>query len=104
VHGKNRAEAIAKMKQAIDDYRVEGVKTTLGFGRYVMEHPAFVSGQFDTKFVDKYYKPGLLDADEAMVAAIVATQIYRERHNRFCHKEEGNLQRRSKWGMRRESS
>jgi acetyl-CoA carboxylase, biotin carboxylase subunit len=103
VHGKNRSEAIAKMKQAISEYSIEGVKTTLGFGRFVMDHPAFISGQFDTKFVDKYYKPGLLDAGEAMVAAIVATQIYRERHNRFCHKEKGNLHRRSKWGMRRES-
>ena len=101
VHGRNRAEAIARMKEAIGDYKVEGVKTTLGFGMFVMEHPAFISGQFDTRFVDKYYHPGKLDEDEAMVAAMVATLIYRERHDRFCHREPGNLSRRSKWKMNR---
>lgn len=39
------------MKQAIADYKIEGFATTLPFGTFVMDHPAFVSAQFDTHFV-----------------------------------------------------
>lgn len=51
VFGKDRKEAIERMIRAIDDYRITGVNTTLGFCRFVMGHEAFVSGKFDTHFV-----------------------------------------------------
>ncbi|MBK9335682.1 MAG: acetyl-CoA carboxylase biotin carboxylase subunit [Lewinellaceae bacterium] len=57
VHGKTRAEAIQKMKEAIAAYEIEGVATTLPFGRFVMDHPAFVSADFDTNFIKNYYTP-----------------------------------------------
>ncbi|HSN61963.1 MAG TPA: acetyl-CoA carboxylase biotin carboxylase subunit, partial [Ferruginibacter sp.] len=57
VHGKTRTEAIQKMLQAIKDYKIEGVATTLPFGTFVFEHEAFFSGNFDTNFVKKYYTP-----------------------------------------------
>jgi len=55
VKGRDRAEAIEFMRQAIKDYRIEGVRTTLDFGLFVMEHEAFKTGNFDTGFVDKYW-------------------------------------------------
>jgi len=55
VKGRDRAEAIEYMRQAIKAYRIEGVKTTLDFGLFVMEHEAFKSGNFDTGFVGKYW-------------------------------------------------
>ena len=61
VHGANRTEAIDKMKRAIREFKIKGVKTTLDFGLFVLNHPAFVSGQFDTGFVDKFYKPEMLN-------------------------------------------
>ena len=60
VHGANRTEAIAKMKRAIDEFRLEGLNTTLSFGRFVMDHPAFVDGSFDTHFVPRYFSPEVL--------------------------------------------
>jgi acetyl/propionyl-CoA carboxylase alpha subunit len=42
------------MIKAIDEYHVEGVATTLPFGKFVMQHEAFRSGDFDTGFVKKY--------------------------------------------------
>ncbi len=54
-YGKNRAEAIQLMIRAIDNYKVEGVATTLPFGKFVCEHEAFTSGEFDTHFVKNYY-------------------------------------------------
>ena len=78
-YGKSREEAIALMIQAIDAYEVEGVKTTLPFGRFVCEHEAFRSGNFDTHFVKNYYSPEVLhksSEEEARIAAIVALKKY----------------------------
>lgn len=81
VHGKNRAEAIQKMKEAIAAYEVEGVATTLPFGQFVLEHSAFVSADFDTHFVQHYYSPEKLiesQKDEAAAAALLALRLHLE--------------------------
>ena len=44
-HGKDRTEAIQKMKAAIKEYKIEGVSTTLPFGEFVFEHPGFFVGK-----------------------------------------------------------
>lgn len=78
-HGKNRTEAIQKMLQAIRDYKIEGVTTTMPFGTFVFEHPAFVSGKFDTHFVKDYYTPDLIKEKQkasAQIAALVALKHY----------------------------
>ena len=78
--GKNREEAINRMIRAIDDYRISGIETTLTFGKFAMQHEAFVSGNFDTKFIDKYFKPELLPVrkiDDAFVA-IAAGSLYKQ--------------------------
>ncbi|MEE1883868.1 acetyl-CoA carboxylase biotin carboxylase subunit [Pedobacter flavus] len=75
-HGANRADAIAKMKRAIEDYNITGIQTTLAFGKFVMNHEAFVSGKFDTHFVGKYFSPEVLvekSDEEALIAAIAAS-------------------------------
>lgn len=80
-YGKTRAEAIELMIEAIDNYHVKGVQTTLPFGRFVCEHEAFRSGNFDTHFVKKYYSPSLLEAQhktEAEIAAQLALKQYLE--------------------------
>jgi acetyl/propionyl-CoA carboxylase alpha subunit len=53
--GKDRKEAINRMIRAIDDYQLTGIETTLPFGKFVMKHEAFINGNFDTKFIDKYF-------------------------------------------------
>ncbi len=79
--GKNRAEAIQFMIKAIDNYKIEGVETTLSFGKFVCEHEAFISGNFDTHFVKNYYAPEMLSAktlEERKVAAMAGLKIYLE--------------------------
>lgn len=86
VWGANRQEAIQKMREAIDLYLVEGVATTLPFGRFVMDHAAFQSAQFDTNFVQRYFTPALLEAKEAaaaQIAAKMAVQLYLEQQNQL---------------------
>lgn len=78
-YGKDRNEAIELMLKAIQDYKVEGVSTTLPFGTFVFEHDAFTSGHFDTNFVKKYYNAEIIrknQAKEAEVAALVALNQY----------------------------
>lgn len=80
-YGRTRDEAIAEMIKAIDEYHVEGVATTLPFGKFVMQHEAFRSGDFDTGFVKKYYNPEQLKEQqnkEAEIAALVALKQYLE--------------------------
>ncbi|TJY34082.1 acetyl-CoA carboxylase biotin carboxylase subunit [Pontimicrobium aquaticum] len=80
-YGKTRNEAIQLMLKAIENYHIEGVQTTLPFGTFVCKHDAFISGNFDTHFVKKYYSPELLKEqhkEEAKIAAIIALKQYLE--------------------------
>ena len=72
VHAPTRIEAIQKMKQAIRDYKIEGVTTTMPFGMFVMEHDAFISGHFDTHFVKNHYTPELIKEKQKRNAEMVA--------------------------------
>lgn len=71
-YAENRDEARAKMVRAIDEYQISGVTTTLGFCKFVMNHEAFASGNFDTGFVGQYFKPEMLDSNDAFEEEIAA--------------------------------
>jgi acetyl-CoA carboxylase biotin carboxylase subunit len=58
VQGNDREEAIARMRQALDSFIIEGVTTTIPFLARVMHHPDFVAGKVDTKFLER--EPQLL--------------------------------------------
>lgn len=80
-YGKDRDEAIQIMLKAIENYQIEGVQTTLPFGKFVFEHEAFRSGNFDTHFVKNYYSPDVLNKkaeEEARIAAVIAVKQYLE--------------------------
>ncbi|GAB1429759.1 acetyl-CoA carboxylase biotin carboxylase subunit [Ignavibacteria bacterium] len=49
-----RAESIAKMKRALDEFIIEGIHTTIPFHRKMMDNPDFIAGVFDTKYVDTH--------------------------------------------------
>jgi acetyl-CoA carboxylase biotin carboxylase subunit len=61
VHGNSRDEALARMRQALDSFIIEGVTTTIPFLGRVMRHPDFVAGRVDTKFLER--EPQLLKDD-----------------------------------------
>ncbi len=103
VHAGSREEAIAKMKSAIEDYQVVGVKTTLGFGDYVMSHTAFISGNFDTNFIKEHYS-GKLDnqltvSDEAYIASVFLAQYLGSR--RVDREKVENADTISSWKLKR---
>ena len=53
VHGRDRAEALARMGQALDSFILEGVTTTIPFLNRVIHHPDFVAGRVDTRFLER---------------------------------------------------
>jgi len=77
--GSTREEARLRMIRAIHDYQISGIETTLSFGDFVMKHPAFIEGDFDTKFIEKYFQADMLtkNIDEtASVAAFSAGNLF----------------------------
>ncbi|MDZ5607462.1 acetyl-CoA carboxylase biotin carboxylase subunit [Bacillus pseudomycoides] len=54
VHGKTREEAIAKMKRALSEFVIEGVHTTIPFHLQLLDHPDFIKGEFNTKFLEEH--------------------------------------------------
>ncbi|MGS2740522.1 acetyl-CoA carboxylase biotin carboxylase subunit [Sinomicrobium sp. M5D2P17] len=80
-YGRTREEAIQTMILAIENYIVEGVETTLPFGKFVCMHEAFRSGNFDTHFIQKHYTPEALRSkqeENARMAALIAVKRYTE--------------------------
>jgi acetyl-CoA carboxylase, biotin carboxylase subunit len=98
-HGKDRQEAIQRMVRAIDDFKITGCETTLPFCRWAIQHEAFVSGNFDTHFVKKYFTPEVLKQesdDEMEIAAMAAVHAYL-RSSANAPSIVSSSQKRSKW-------
>ncbi len=80
-YAKTRDEAIHLMIEAIQNYKVKGIETTLPFGTFICKHEAFISGDFDTNFVKKYFSEENIKSNaetEAKIAALVALRYYLE--------------------------
>lgn len=76
VWGETREIAMDLAIEAIDNYQISGVKTTLDFGKFVLKHPAFRSGDFDTNFIKHYFQDpyivnsAMKEEEDALVHAI----------------------------------
>jgi len=78
-HASTREEAIARMRRALVEYRVDGIRTTIPFFSFIMEHPDFIAANFDTGFIDRLLpeldlKHGIAN-DAHVEAALVAAAI-----------------------------
>jgi acetyl-CoA carboxylase biotin carboxylase subunit len=51
---QTREEAIAKMRRALDEFVIQGIKTTIPFHRALMDHPDFIAGNYTTKFMESF--------------------------------------------------
>jgi acetyl-CoA carboxylase biotin carboxylase subunit len=78
VYAADRPAAIDRMRRALGEYHVGGIKTNLAFHRLVMRHPAFIAGAYDTGFIEKH-KAELVPpppAPEVLEAAAVAAALH----------------------------
>jgi len=77
VWGENRAEAILRMRRALNEYRISGIKTSIPFHQEIMDSTEFIWGTFDTGFLDRRRlvarnKP---DPEQARIAAVAAALV-----------------------------
>jgi pyruvate carboxylase subunit A len=81
VWAPTRMEAIQAMKNAIQQYKIEGIQTTLSFGTFVMNHDKFIDGDFDTKFIQNYYtEEARMEKNElkSLAAGFLAVYLHKE--------------------------
>jgi acetyl-CoA carboxylase biotin carboxylase subunit len=78
--GDDREQALARMRRALDEYRVGGIKTNLPFHRRLLRHPEFVAGRFDTGFIEREkatllapYAPDEEQLEIALIAAALSS-------------------------------
>ncbi|MDI9320804.1 MAG: acetyl-CoA carboxylase biotin carboxylase subunit [Phycisphaerales bacterium] len=102
VHAATREEAIERLCRAIGEYQIQGIQTTLPFGKWAVRTEAFRNGAYDTKFIEKYFKPEYLqvsDVDEERVAALLAAIIWQQEHKTPISLQANN-ESATKWKMR----
>ena len=63
VHGKNRLEAIAKMREALNSFVIRGISSNIPFQAALLAHPKFVAGDFNTGFIAENYSQGFKAED-----------------------------------------
>ena len=82
VHGKDRTEAIEKMRAALNDFVIRGIHSNIPFQAALLQHPRFVAGDFTTGFIaeeypDGFKKDSVQPADPKRLAALAAFMRYR---------------------------
>ena len=82
VHGKDRTEAIEKMRSALNDFVIRGIHSNIPFQAALLQHPRFVNGDFTTGFIAEEYPEGfkkdsVQPADPKRLAALAAFMRYR---------------------------
>ncbi|WP_286745269.1 acetyl-CoA carboxylase biotin carboxylase subunit [Roseivirga sp. UBA1976] len=99
--GENREQARMRMLRAINEYEITGISTTLDFCSFALKHGAFISGDFDTKFVQNHFKPEYLDAhnEEEETIAIALAAYALEEKKKATNRADASGQL-SKWKLR----
>jgi propionyl-CoA carboxylase alpha chain len=84
VHGRDRSEAIAKMREALNGFVIRGISSNIPFQAALLAHPDFVSGRFNTGFIAEHYGKGFAAEDVAHAdpGFLVALAAYVRRKSR----------------------
>jgi acetyl-CoA carboxylase biotin carboxylase subunit len=98
--GADRKEAIERMRRALKEYKIYGIKTTLPFHERVMRNPHFISGDFDTHFIDNVFSAENGTRERPLrEIAIVTAAIAAYRETRSPRSSSGDEKIGSKWKL-----
>jgi acetyl-CoA carboxylase, biotin carboxylase subunit len=100
VWGETRAQAILRMRRALEEYRIVGVRTNIPFHQTLMDSHRFMGGQFDTRFVEERFSmDDALEPNEANseIAAIIATLVSHNETERSAQMVRRNERDASNW-------
>jgi acetyl/propionyl-CoA carboxylase alpha subunit len=96
--GESRAEAILRMRRALDEYRIVGVKTNIPFHQAMMSSHRFFAGSFDTTFVEERFS---MEEDtppeQERIAAVIATLVAHQRGQQATQVVRRNERDTSNW-------
>ena len=102
-YGETRGEAILRMRRALEEYRIMGVKTNIPFHQHMMDSHRFLTGQFDTHFVEERFSMSDREAPRVMEAAILATLMAHQQGQQASqivapgHRDVSNWKWYSRW-------
>jgi acetyl-CoA carboxylase biotin carboxylase subunit len=105
--GENRAEAVLRMRRALEEYRVVGVKTNIPFHQSIMDSHRFMAGQFDTRFVEERFSMDSAEEGKetlphiAAIIAVLVTHREGQRATQIMHRASRDASN-WKWLGRRE--
>ena len=100
VWGETRAQAILRMRRALEEYRIVGVNTNIPFHQTMMDSHRFMGGQYDTRFVEERFSMEGAEEyrkDYSEIAAILATLVAHESAERSAHIVQRNERDTSNW-------
>ncbi|MFZ5809204.1 MAG: acetyl-CoA carboxylase biotin carboxylase subunit [Chloroflexota bacterium] len=100
VWGETRAEAVLRMRRALEEYRIIGVRTNIPFHQRLMDSHRFMAGQFDTRFIEERFS--LETAEENLpthpdIAAVIATLVAHQQTQRSAQIIQRNERDTSNW-------
>ncbi|HEY2941143.1 MAG TPA: acetyl-CoA carboxylase biotin carboxylase subunit [Vicinamibacteria bacterium] len=95
--GEDRASAIARMRRAVREYKVLGIKTTLPFFERVLRHPDFVAGRIDTSFVERLGRETRAEEERPWPVALAAAAIRGFTQRRVARTASGAMPAPSAW-------
>lgn len=104
VHAPTREQAVKRLCRAVDEYYIKGIQTTLSFGKWAVQTEPFLSGNFDTKFIEKHFKPEYLDSNDndlEKVAALLAADVWGKENKAKKVVSTANQGTPSNWKVRR---
>ena len=78
-HGRDRAEALARMRRALREMVVAGVRTTIPFHEFTLGEPDFLAGEYDTDYVARHWPARASEPSDGIAAASVAAVLARRR-------------------------
>lgn len=108
VWGEARSEAVLRMRRALDEYRIVGLRTNIPFHQRLMDSHRFMAGQFDTRFVEERFTlDEQVDPLQEQVAAIMATLVAHQNAQRAAQvvrrgdRDASNWKRLGRWDCTR---
>lgn len=106
--GRNRERAVQKLRRALDEFIVTGVRTTIPFHRYVVDHPVFVAGSFHTGFVDEHFSDAQVTSilrsrsehvNQEQIALAAALEYYIERTEQVTNNRRQDHEASRRWQL-----
>lgn len=88
VSGETRGEAILRMRRALEEYKIIGIRTNIPFHQRMLESTRFMAGQYDTRFVEERFSLEAAEEgreDLSHIAAIIATLVAHQQTQRAAH-------------------